>query len=92
MGKYINWPDDRREDKKNLAEQLGGKKVSQAEAELAVRSGEHAVLVWVDNMAFDALAWAYDEREFEAMTFPHDRRPKAYFLIDRAVAEQHAKG
>jgi len=92
MGKYINWPDDRREDKKNLAKQLGAVEVSRQEAhDAAMQANDKAVLVWVDNMAFDALAWAYDFREFEAMTLPHDRRPKAFFLIDKAVAEANAR-
>lgn len=91
MGRYINWKEGEGSgDKKRLAELLGATEITQKEAHDLSMNAASGILVWVDNGWMDALAWAYDYREFQAMTFPNDRRPKAFFSIDRAVAEARA--
>jgi len=48
-----------------------------------------ALIVVVDNGAFEAAGFAYDAEEFEAFCKnPNDHRPMQYVLIDRNNAEE----
>jgi hypothetical protein len=47
-----------------------------------------ALIVVVDNGAFEAAGFCFNEEEFKAFTLPYDLRPKQYGLIDRAKAEK----
>jgi hypothetical protein len=87
MGLYFNWPDARHNSKQELAKELGATPCTYE----AFNRTDVAVLVWVNNILFDALAYAYCEREFEAMTLIEDTRQKRFFLLDKSVAEQNAK-
>jgi hypothetical protein len=94
MGLYFNWPDkytDTRS-KQLLAAELGMQECTLDAAREAVDTADKAVAVWVSNGAWDALAYAYSRRELDAFTI-HDgsRRPKKYYILDKAVAEANAK-
>src|SRR6266446_3809076 len=47
-----------------------------------------ALIVVVDNGLFEAAGYAYDEREFGAMTDPDDHRARRYILIGKALADR----
>jgi len=51
-----------------------------------IPEGKGLVIV-VENGAFDAAAFIYEEREFEEFTLPSDNRPKRFILMDISVAE-----
>ena len=91
MGKYVNAPNEAdNKDKRKLALKLGAKECTKPEALEAVLSEDKAVLVWVNNGFFEALAYAYDIRELEGFTLDRDTRPKQLYIVDKAVAEAYA--
>lgn len=45
-----------------------------------------ALIVVVDNGAFEAAAFAYSENEFKAFTLSNDPRPRRFVLMDRKKA------
>lgn len=93
MGFYINPPDDwphGPKGKKEYAKQLGAVECTLDEARVAVRSEDKAVLCWVDNSFFEALAYAYSPAELEYFMDPRDGRAKQLYIIDKNVAEREA--
>lgn len=49
---------------------------------------DKALIVVVENALFDAAAHCYSERELEAFTYPDDRRPKTFLLMDLKKAQE----
>lgn len=92
MGRYINWPEGSEGgDKRVLAMLCGAYPATYEQAAAVVHDPDKAPLVWINNGEFDALGYAFNEREFQAATLPQDLRPKHFFIVNRAVAEQRAK-
>ena len=52
-----------------------------------VPSGK-ALIVVMNNGAFEAAGYAFNADEFAAFTSPNDLRPKKYALIDRVAANR----
>lgn len=46
------------------------------------------LLCIVNNFAFEAVAYCYDEREFQAFTDPKDTRPKIWLIMEKTKAEE----
>ena len=65
---------------------LGGELVSQEAASAAIDDPTKGVVVVVNNGPFEAAAFAYDRREFNAFTGTSDTRPKKFVIVDRSVA------
>ena len=80
MGYYIEVPNDF-----HKAEQIvrlyGGKTIPQPHSFAEVPAGK-ALIVIVDNVAFEAAGLAYSEPEFKAFTQPSDHRRKQFVLMD----------
>lgn len=49
---------------------------------------DKALICEVDNGPFKANGLCYSEREFEAFTYPEDRRQKRWFLMDKKTAHK----
>lgn len=92
MGRYIKWPEgERGGDKRVLALLCGAYPATYEQAAAVVTDPDKAPLIWVNNGGFDVLGYAFDEAEFKRATLPQDLRPKNFFIVNRAVAEQRAK-
>jgi len=48
---------------------------------------DKALIVVVDNGPFEAAGYCFDQREFEAFTYP-DPRPKRWMLMDKKKAQE----
>lgn len=88
MGRYIQTSAPKGK-AKEIVEKHNGVMVLQP-ASLAEVDEDVALIVVVDNGPFEAAAYAYTQREFEAFTDPTDFRPKQFVLIPKVVAEQLA--
>lgn len=67
-------------------------RVTQNDARLIFDAGhDKAVIVVVDNGFFEAAGYAFDKREFEAFTLPHDHRHKEFLVMDKELAERLAQ-
>ena len=49
---------------------------------------DKAVIVVVNNIAFDAAGLAYSEKEFLEFTDPSDNRGKTFLLMDKKLAHR----
>ena len=47
-----------------------------------------ALICVVNNFAFEAAAYVFNNREFEEFTLPDDKRPKTWILMDLGKARQ----
>ncbi len=63
------------------------REVSLAEATEINKSIE-GVIVIVDNGPFEAAAFAFDQKEFEAFVQPDDIRTKRFVVMPRKMAEE----
>jgi hypothetical protein len=87
MGYYIQGPQFGKA--QYLCKELGAKQVSKEKAREIVAEGKKAVIVVVENPAFDAAAFAYDEREFSSFVdYPEDVRPKTILEMDLDKAKK----
>jgi hypothetical protein len=73
---------------KIICQQHNGQRVTQEQALTAMHDPTKGVIVVVSNPMFEAAAFAYDMREFEAFTDPDDFRPKQFVVMDRKLAEK----
>lgn len=87
MGYYVEVP-KRTGKQAQIIAMFGGTACTYDEALKEVRSGTKAVIVIVDNayLDFEAAAYAYDLREFEAFHDPSDHRRHDYVLLDKDMA------
>jgi len=81
MGYYVNVPEHK--NKVAQIESLYGGKRIQKPVEFADIPHDKALIVVVDNGAFEAAGFAYNAEEFREFTSPDDWRPKEYVLLDR---------
>lgn len=72
---------------KAIAEAYNGTVLSTPPSTFTDIPEDKALIIVVRNAMFEAAAYAYDDREFEAFTDPDDERPKQYVLIDKETAE-----
>lgn len=84
MGYYIQAPTNRNK-AAYLVSTLGGQQLVSPPASFNDIPTGKALIVVVDNMAFEAAGLCYNADEFEVFTGP-DRRPRQYVLLDKAVA------
>lgn len=62
-------------------------RVTLDEAKEAIKDPAKGVIVVVRNGAFEAAAFAYDQREFDAFIDLDDSRTKEFLVLPRKVAE-----
>jgi acyl-coenzyme A synthetase/AMP-(fatty) acid ligase len=87
MGYYIE-TSGRSGKAKAIADQHNGLLVDQATAKKFMDDKTKAVIVVVDNILFEAAAFAYSMGEFLEFHSPQDHRLKTYVVIDRAKAKK----
>ena len=86
MGYYIQGPNKSKA--QYIVSEYDGKIVPAPEKFSDVPA-DKAIICVVDNGPFEAAAFAYDEREFDAFKGDengHDRRPRKWVIMDRAKA------
>ena len=88
MGYYVQGPAHRKAD--FIMKNYDAMKVTLPEAKEAVIEGMGVICV-VDNGAFEAAAFCYNEQEFNAFNDPSDNRPKTWLIMDRKKAEELSK-
>ena len=64
----------------------GARARTEEEARAALLSDDVAPICVVMNGPFEAAALAYSEEEFDCFADPNDRRPKQWYVMDRAKA------
>jgi uncharacterized protein YecE (DUF72 family) len=82
MGYYLETPENF--NKANfLCEEYNGQIISVEEAESLVNDPDSvAVVCVVNNGFFEAAAYCYNAKEFEAFTIPEDARPKTWISFN----------
>ena len=78
MGYYINWPGVVKGKANHLLMNEKATEVLVSDANICV----------VENDLFDAVVYLYSERERQDFADPKDRRPKRWFRIDDARAQE----
>ena len=86
MGYYINTGTNF-DKAAEIVRQFGGFRVAKPDSFASIPT-DKALIVVVDNGAFEAAGFAYNQAEFNAFTEPEDSRPKEYVIMDRHKAEQ----
>ena len=71
-----------------IVKRFNGTIVSVNEAREAVMDNTKGVVCVVTNRFFEAAGFAFDEKEFQAFTYPDDIRPKKFIIISREDAEK----
>jgi hypothetical protein len=89
MGYYIEVPQNL--GKAQQISDLHGGRIIPKPKSLSEVPAELALIVVVDNGAFEAAALAYDEPEFKEFTNPRDNRRKEYVLLDKPLAHKLAR-
>lgn len=95
MGYYLEVenPAQRFDKAETLSAKFGGRTITQEEAATLVNDPETtAVVCVVSNGIFEAAAYCYSKREFEAFTRPEDNRPKIWVAFDNVAEIRKACG
>lgn len=93
MGYYLEVPSpQQRFDKaKTLCEIHGGIEISLQEAQNLIKNPEStAVVCVVNNGVFEAAAYCYSEKEFQAFSRNDDHRPKTWLAFENVSNIQKA--
>ena len=91
MGYYIQGPTFGKAN--HIVKTLGGELLSQAPKKFSDIPANKALVVVVDNGAFEAAGLCYNESEFNAFVLYPDsgrQRPRQFVLMDRKTAFQAA--
>lgn len=95
MGYYLEVPSpQQRFDKaKTLCEIHGGIEISLEEAQNLIKDSENtAVVCVVHNGNFEAAAYCYSEKEFQAFSRYDDTRPKTWLAFNNVSDIREASG
>lgn len=86
MGYYLEvpFPDQRFNKANTLCEIHGGREISLSEARNLIKCPDvTAVVCVVNNGIFEAAAYCYSEKEFQAFSRVEDTRPKTWLAFDK---------
>ena len=87
MGYYIEGPTKGKADYIVQLNESEAEIVSYDEAAVLINDSNIAIIVVMDNGAFEAAGFAFDKDEFKAFTVPSDTRPKKFIKMDRTMAK-----
>ena len=88
MGFYIQVPENK-DKARQLVELYGAEIIPLRPTSLTDVPSDKALICVVDNGAFEAAAYAFDEREFSDFCWtPQDPRPRTWVLMDKEKAEE----
>jgi len=92
MGYYIETPGFNQGKAEIIAKEHGGKIVSFSVAKVEMNDPNKAVIIVVSNAMFEAAAFAYDMKEFNAFTQTYgDNKPKKFVILPRKIAKELTK-